>query len=119
MKFIGKILVTALAAIVAANLITGVSINGGFTAIVVALVLALLNMVVKPVLVILTIPVTVFTLGLFLLVINTLIIKWASLMVTGFTVRTWWSAFWFGILLSVVAYAIEALIGNNRKKADN
>ena len=115
MKFAGKILVTALAAIIAANLIPGVSINGGLTAIILSLVLALLNAFIKPVLVVLTIPVTVFTLGLFLLVINTLIIKWASMMVTGFTVRTWWSAFWFGILLSIVTYAIEWLIGDKRK----
>ncbi len=118
MRFIGKILVTALAAIIASNLLPGVIINGGFTAILVALVLALLNSVIKPLLVILTIPVTIFTLGLFLLVINTMIIKWTSIIVTGFTVVNWWSAFWFGILLSVVTYLIEALIGN-RRDAEN
>ncbi len=74
MKFIGKILVTALAAIIASNLIPGVSIKSGITAIVLALVLALLNTFLKPLLVILTIPITVFTFGLFLLIINTLII---------------------------------------------
>ena len=119
MKFFGKILVTALAAIIAANLIPGVSINGGFTAIILALVLAVLNAVVKPLLVLLTIPVTVLTLGLFLLVINMVIIKFASALVTGFTVRTWWSAFWFGILLSIVTYLIELLIGDRRKKEKN
>ena len=119
MKFIGKILVTALAAIIAANFIPGVSINGGFTVIILAVVLALLNAFIKPVLVILTIPITVFTLGLFLLFINTLIIKWASMLVTGFTVRTWWSAFWFGITLSIVTYVIELLIGDSRKKESN
>lgn len=118
MKFIGKILVTALAAIIAANLIPGVSINGGITAIVLALVLALLNAFIKPILVILTIPVTIVTLGLFLLVVNTLIIKLAASLVTGFTVLTWWSAFWFGILLSVVTYFIELLIGTRKKQAD-
>lgn len=116
MKFIGKILVTALAAIIASNLIPGVSIKSGITAIVLALVLALLNTFVKPLLVILTIPITILTLGLFLLIINTLIIKWASDLVTGFTVRTWWSAFWFGITLSIVSYLIEVLIGDRRKK---
>lgn len=116
MKFIGKILITALAAIIAANLIPGVSINGGFTAIFLAVVLALLNAFVKPVLVLLTIPVTVFTFGLFLLVINTLIIKFASQLVTGFTVQTWWSAFWFGVMLSIVTYFIELLIGDRKKR---
>ncbi len=117
MRFIGKILVTALSAIIASNLLPGVIINGGFTALLVALVLALLNAFVKPILVLLTIPVTIFTLGLFLLVINTLIIKWTSLIVTGFSVVNWWSAFWFGILLSVVTYLIEALIGDRKEKS--
>lgn len=116
MKFIGKILVTALAAIIAAYLIPGVSISGGLTAIVLAVVLALLNAFVKPLLIIFTIPITILTLGLFLLVINTLIIKWASSLVTGFTVRTWWSAFWFGIALSIVSYGIEILIGDRKKR---
>lgn len=119
MKFIGKILVTALAAIIAANLIPGVSISGGFTAIILALVLALLNTFVKPLLVILTIPITVLTLGLFLLVINTLIIKFASQLVTGFSVQNWWAAFWFGILLSIVTYFIELLIGDRRKRSES
>ena len=119
MKFIGKILVTALAAIIASNLIPGVSIKSGLTALVLALVLALLNTFLKPVLVILTIPITVVTLGLFLLLINTLIIKWASDLVTGFTVRTWWSAFWFGISLSIVSYLIEMLIGDRKKRDVN
>lgn len=119
MKFIGKILVTALAAIIAANLIPGVSINGGLTAIILALVLALLNTFIKPVLVLLTIPVTILTLGLFLLIINTLIIKFAAKLVTGFTVQNWWSAFWFGIMLSVVTYFIELLIGDRTKKKES
>ncbi len=116
MKFIGKILVTALAAIIASNLIPGISIKSGLTAIVLALVLALLNTFVKPLLVILTIPVTILTLGLFLLLINTFIIKWASDLVTGFTVRTWESAFWFGIALSIISYLIEVLIGDRKKR---
>ena len=115
MKFLGKILVTALAAIIASNLITGISITGAFTPIAFALVLALLNAFVKPFLVVLTIPITVFTLGLFLLVINMFLIKWTSMLVPHFTVKTWWSAFWFGIMLSVVTYAIEWLIGDKRK----
>lgn len=115
MKFIGKILVTALAALIASNFIPGISITGVITPIVFAVVLALLNAFVKPLLVILTIPVTVFTLGLFLLVINTLIIKLASMLVTGFSVTNWWAAFWFGILLSIVIYLIEWLIGNTKK----
>ena len=116
MRFIGKILVTAMAALIASYLLPGVSINSGITAIMIALVLALLNTFIKPILILLTIPVTILTLGLFLLVINTLIIKWTASLVHGFSVQNWWAAFWFSILLSVVTYIIEALIGDNKKE---
>lgn len=112
-KFLGKILVTALAAIIAANLLPGVAIKDSVTAILLAVVLALLNSFVKPLLVILTIPITIITLGLFLLVINILIIQWAAEIVPGFTVATWWSALWFSILLSITTALIESLIGSS------
>ena len=116
MRFIGKILVTAMAALIASYLLPGVQIHSGFTAIIIALVLALLNTFIKPILIILTIPITVLTLGLFLLVINTIIIKWTASLVHGFNVQNWWAAFWFSILLSIVTYIIEALIGDNKRE---
>ena len=115
-KFIGKILVTALAALIASHLLPGVTINNGTSAILVAVVLALLNAFVRPVLIILTIPITIFTLGIFLLIINMLIVKWASLIVPGFTVSNWWSAFWFSILLSFITFLIESLINKQKDR---
>lgn len=115
-RFIGKILVTALAALIASYLLPGVSINSGITALILALVLALLNTFIKPILIILTIPITIATLGLFLLVINIIIIKWASNLVSGFSVANWWSALWFSILLSLVTYFIEKLIGREERR---
>src|SRR6478735_2845950 len=114
-KFIGKLLITACAAIIAAYLLPGVTINDSVTAILLAAVLALLNGFVKPILIILTIPITILTLGLFLLVINILIIKWAAAIVPGFTVKDWWSALLFSILLSLATAFIEGLIGTNKK----
>lgn len=116
MKFIGKILVTAMAVLIASYLLPGVSVHSGFTAVIVALVLALLNTFLKPILIILTIPVTILTFGLFLLVINTLIIYWTSSLVTGFTVINLWAAFWFSVSLSVITYILEALLGDGGKK---
>jgi len=116
MRFIGKILVTALAALIASYLLPGVSIDSGTTAVILALVLALLNGILKPILVFLTIPITVLTLGLFLLIINILIIKWADNIVDGFDVVNWWAALWFSILLSIVTGVLEAIIGTNRKR---
>lgn len=116
MRFIGKILVTALAALIASYLLPGVTIDSGTTAVILALVLALLNGILKPILIFLTIPITILTLGIFLLIINILIILWADNIVDGFEVVNWWAAFWFSILLSIVSSVLEALIGTNKKK---
>lgn len=88
------------------------------SALIVAAVLALLNAVLKPLLVILTIPVTVFTFGLFLLVINALIILTADWMLADFTVNGFWWALLFSIILSIITSIFEGLNSNyeNRNK---
>ncbi len=111
MGFILKVLVTAVAAFVAAYLLDGVEIADIKTTIIVALVLALLNTFVKPILVILTIPVTILTLGLFLLVINILMVKWTASLVDGFTVDGWWPALLFSLIVSFVSYILGKIAG--------
>lgn len=115
-KFLGKLLVSALSALIASYLISGVNINGGLTAIMVALVLGLFNTFLKPLLILLTIPITIFTFGLFLLVINILIIKWVAQIVPGFSVQNWWAALWFSIVMSLVTFLIEKLIAKVEDK---
>jgi putative membrane protein len=115
-KFIGKTLVTTLAVLFASYLLKGVSVDSAYTALMVAIVLGLLNNFIKPLLIILTIPITIFTLGLFLFVINILIVKWASDLVTGFYVSGWWAALWFSIVVSFTTSFIESLIGSDQQK---
>lgn len=115
-KFIIKTLITAAAVYFGAYILKGVHVDGTFIAIWVALVLALLNTFVKPILTILTIPITIVTLGLFLLVINILIIKFADILVDGFTVDGWWSALLFSLLVSIVSSFLESLFGTNKKE---
>ncbi|RFM30233.1 phage holin family protein [Deminuibacter soli] len=117
-KFIGKILVTALAALIVSYLMPGVRIDSGTSAVLLALVLALLNGFVKPVLIILTIPITLVTFGLFLLIINMVIIKWSSDIVGGFHIAGWWAAFWFSILLSVVTFFLESIISRQTREPE-
>jgi putative membrane protein len=112
MGFIIKILVTAVAVYVAAYLLPGVTITDIKTTIIVALVLALLNTFIKPILVILTIPITLLTLGLFLLIINALMVKWAAGLVDGFQVDGWLSALLVSIIVTVVSYILNAFIGD-------
>lgn len=119
MRFIGKILITAAAALIAARLLPGVSINSSWTAIILALVLAFLNGIVRPLLILFTIPITVLTLGLFLLIINVVIVKWAATIVTGFHVQNNWAALWFSLLLSFIVYAMEKIIGKPADEKNN
>jgi putative membrane protein len=115
-KFITKTLITSIAALIAAYMLAGVSIDNSLTAILVAAVLGLLNNFVKPVLIILTIPITLVTFGLFLLFINILMIKWVAALVPGFEVSSWWSALWFGIIVSIFTSILEAIFGTNTKE---
>jgi putative membrane protein len=110
MGFIIKVLITAVAVYVAAWLLPGVTITDVRTTIIVALVLALLNTFIKPILIILTIPITIMTLGLFLLVINALMVKWAASLVSGFQVDGWWSALLVSLIVTVVSYILNGLI---------
>lgn len=119
MKFLFKIIVTSLAVFITAYLLKGVHLEGYPAALLLALVLGLLNAFVKPVLVILTIPVTVVTLGLFLLVINALIIILADKLLAGFSVDGFWWALLFSIVVSIISGLLHALAGNSdvtRKK---
>jgi putative membrane protein len=117
-RFIGKILVTAVAALIVSKLLHGVSIANSITAVLLAFVLALLNGFIKPLLIIFTIPITILTLGLFLLIINIAIIKWAADIVPGFRVDSNWAALWFSLLLSFVTYIIEDIIGKPEEKRE-
>ena len=103
MNFIVRIVITALVAYGLTYILSGIHIDKFTTALILALVLAVLNAIVKPILVILTLPITILTLGLFLLVINALIIILGSRIVPGFTVDGFWWALLFSILLSVVS----------------
>ena len=110
MGFITKVLLTAVAAFVAAWILPGVEISDVQTTVIVALVLALLNTFIKPILVVLTIPVTVVTLGLFLLVINILMVKWTDSLVDGFSVDGWLSALFFSLIVSAVSSLLGGLV---------
>ncbi|MGN6494526.1 MAG: phage holin family protein [Agriterribacter sp.] len=103
MNFLIRLLVTAAVAFGLAHLLKGIHIDSYWTALIFALVLAIVNLIVRPLLVILTIPLTIITLGLFLLVINALMVMLASRLVDGITVNGFWWALLFSLLLSIVS----------------
>lgn len=103
MNFLIRILISALVAFGLSYLLSGVHIDQFTTALILAIVLAVLNALVKPILILLTLPITIITLGLFLLVINALIIMLGDRFIDGFSVDGFWWALLFSILLSVVS----------------
>ena len=110
MKFLGKILINTLAIILTSYLLPGIHVADPWTAFLVALVLALLNATLKPLLIILTIPITLLTLGLFLLAINAIMILIAGKLINGFGVDDFWWALLFSIVMSVINSLLEHFI---------
>jgi putative membrane protein len=119
MPFIPKLLLTSVAILIAGYFLPGIHVSTFWTALLVALVLSFLNVFLKPFMVILTIPFTVITFGLFLLVINAVIIMIASAWVTGFKVDGFWWAMLFSIILSVVSSFLESLVKHDESTRNN
>lgn len=110
MNLLINMLILTVAVLLASYLLPGVTVKSFWTALVVAIVLALLNTFVKPIMVFLTIPFTIITFGLFLLVINALIILLASAIVPNFKVDNFWWALIFSIILSIITYLLDRLV---------
>lgn len=102
-------LLSAIAIVVAAYILPGVKVDTFVTALVLAVVLGVINAFLKPVLVFLTFPITIITLGLFSLVLNALLIMLAAAIVPGFRVDGFWWAFLYSIVLSLINAFLERL----------
>lgn len=111
MKLIFRVLITAVLVLLISHFMHGVHVAGFTTALFVAIVLGLLNVFIKPILVLFTLPITFLTLGLFLLVINALIIILCDNIVGGFDVDTFFTALLFSIILSVSQSIMYAILG--------
>ena len=106
---IANLLISALAVYLTAWLLPGVSVKSFWAALGVAVVIALLNVLVKPLLMLLTIPITVLTLGLFLFVIDAIIVLLAGKLLDGFRVDGFWWALLFSIIVSAVTNLLYGL----------
>lgn len=109
MNFLLQWLVSGLAIIITAYLLPGVRVTGFFAALITALILGLINAFIRPVLILLTLPLNILTLGLFTLVINALLIMLAAAIIPGFSVQGFWWALLFGLVLAVISYALGAI----------
>ena len=116
MKTILRMLLTAVAVMIIAKFLPGVEVTDFVNAMFVAIVLGFLRITVQPLLVLLTLPATILTLGLFLLVINAVIIMLAGYFVDGFTVNGFWVALLFSILLSLFQSILYSFLRENKEK---
>ena len=118
-NFFFRILISAISIIIVAYLISGVHLIGFSAAFMLALVLAFLNAFLKPILLILTIPITLLSFGLFLFVLNAVIIQIADYILDGFRIDNFWYALLFSIILSIVNSILEAIFGVKPKTEKN
>lgn len=108
-----RIVIVAAGLWVASKLVPGVEITDGWSLLWAALILGIINAVVRPVVIILTLPLTILTLGLFLLVINAAMLSLVAWMLEGMTVAGFWSAFFGAIVISITGWLASGFIGDN------
>ncbi|TLY23250.1 MAG: phage holin family protein [Nitrospirae bacterium] len=112
MGFLIRVLANALAILAAAYILPGIEVSGGMALLAAGVVLALINAVVRPVLIFLTLPVTLVTLGLFLFVLNAFCLWLTSWLVKGFEVQGFWPAVFGAMLVSVVSWLVNAFLSD-------
>jgi putative membrane protein len=110
MKLVLRWLLNAAALWVTDLILPGITITGIGPLLLAALVIGLINALIRPVLLILTIPITILTLGLFLLVLNALLFWLAAALVAGFLVAGFWWAFLGALIMSIVGFALSFLV---------
>ena len=110
MSFLVRCLVLAVGVMIATKLVPGISCSDGTTLFVVVLVLALFNAILKPVLLLFTLPFIILTMGLGIVVINALLFYWAGSIVQGFHVADFWAALWGGLTVSVTNLVANVII---------
>jgi putative membrane protein len=103
-------LVTTAAILISAYLLPGVAVRSLTAAVITALVLGLINAIVRPILIVLTLPLTIVTLGLFIFVLNALLVLLTSAIVPGFEVRSFGWALLFSLLFSIVSFVLHRIV---------
>ena len=107
-------LISALAVMLVAYLVPGITVTSFVSALLVALVLGFANAIVRPILIFLTLPITILTLGFFILIINAFLFMVTSSLVPGFHVDGFWPAFFGSIVLAIIGWAANAIFGEKK-----
>jgi len=110
MRFLARLLLNAIAIMVAAWLVPGVELSGTGAALAAGVLLGLVNAAVRPVLIILTLPFTLITLGLFIFVVNAICVGLTAALVPGFSIASYWAAFLGALVISVASWILNGLL---------
>jgi len=105
-SFLTKVLLNAVSVGITAGILPGVDVNGPVAILLAGFILGLLNAIIKPILIILTLPITLLTLGLFALIINGFVLYLTALLVSGFYI----SSFWMAVLASIIISIVSAIL---------
>ncbi len=109
MQFFINLLISGLAVFISSYVLPGVRVDGFLTAIIVAVFLGIANAILKPILLLLTLPINILTLGLFTFVINAVLVLLVSTIVPGFQVASFWWALIFSLVLALVSSFLHSL----------
>lgn len=112
--FIVRVIVTTIVVLICAHFLPGLIVKNNFDAVMFGIILAIINSVVRPILTLLTLPITIFTLGLFLLVINGFTFWLASELSYGVHIATFWGAFWGGLIIWATGIFTNRLIWSHK-----
>ncbi len=112
MGFLIRLVVNAIALIIVAYIVPGIHVSGIGGAIIAALILGVVNAILRPILIILSLPLEVVTLGLFTLVINALLFWLVGALHVGLDVAGFWPAFWGAIVMAIVSWLISLVTGS-------
>ena len=110
MRFLLRLLLNAVAVFLAAQLIPGIGIASPGAALAAGIVLGLVNAIIRPVLILLTLPATVLTLGLFIFVVNAICLALAAWFVPGFTISGFWAALFGALVISVISWLLSVIL---------
>ena len=110
MRFLARLLLNAIAILVAAWLVPGFELSGTGAALAAGALLGLVNVLIRPILLVLTLPFTLVTLGLFIFVVNAICVGLTAALIPGFTIAGYWAAFLGALVVSVVSWILNGLL---------
>jgi len=116
MRFLIRLLVTAAAVFLAANLVPGIAISGFGAALLAGLLLGFVNAIIRPLLIVLTLPFTIVTLGLFIFVVNAICLALVAWLVPGFTISGFWAALFGAIVISLISWLLNAIVTDDGRR---